>query len=141
MAAPLGNKNAIKHDGRCAHCGGTEFYYKKNGWQSACKACNNARSMAQYRADPEAWKRRVRDNELKRKYGISREEYEVLISKGCGICGGTNKLHVDHDHKTGKVRGALCASCNRGLGMFKDSPALLQAAVEYLREVMPYVIR
>jgi hypothetical protein len=56
----------------------------------------------------------------------------------CQICGGREPggrggWHVDHDHKTGRVRGVLCCSCNRALGYFKDSLALLQAAVRYMK--------
>lgn len=52
----------------------------------------------------------------------------------CAICKAPkgNKLCVDHDHRTGKVRGLLCSNCNAGLGMFKDSEDLLQSAKGYL---------
>lgn len=55
----------------------------------------------------------------------------------CAICGepeGKDRLVVDHDHTTGKVRGLLCRTHNVGLGHFGDSTALLQAAINYLRE-------
>jgi hypothetical protein len=54
----------------------------------------------------------------------------------CAICRRTSKreLHIDHCHKTGKVRGLLCSACNPALGAFKDDPKLLMAAVRYLKE-------
>lgn len=51
----------------------------------------------------------------------------------CAICGNQLiKANTDHDHKTGEVRGLLCARCNRALGRFGDSLILLRAAVAYL---------
>jgi hypothetical protein len=41
-------------------------------------------------------------------------------------------LHVDHDHETGQVRGLLCQKCNHALGLFKDNPQIIQAALEYV---------
>lgn len=81
-----------------------------------------------------------------RRAGMSLEEYNILIIKQggvCAICGevpGKKRLAIDHDHKccpAGKscvkcVRGLLCENCNRGLGMFKDSPSILCRAREYL---------
>lgn len=76
-----------------------------------------------------------------RKYGITREEYHVLLeaqNHSCAICGstewGTPSPHVDHSHLSGKVRGLLCGNCNRGLGMFGDSPELMREAVAYLEK-------
>lgn len=54
------------------------------------------------------------------------------IPKVCAICGGKEKLVVDHDHETDKVRGLLCFFCNLGLGNFRDNPQLLKKAIEYL---------
>jgi hypothetical protein len=54
----------------------------------------------------------------------------------CEICGGIDdgkQLAVDHDHLTGHVRGRLCSSCNRGLGLFKDSIPVMERAIHYLR--------
>lgn len=79
---------------------------------------------------------------LMRQYGMTIRDFEDLeIRQGglCAICGGTNKdrrLHVDHDHKTGIIRGLLCFNCNTGLGKFVDDPALLRAATKYLEESM-----
>jgi hypothetical protein len=84
-------------------------------------------------------------------YGIRPAEYEEATKRGCVICGATDrKLHVDHDHDccpratTGSVtchkcvRGLICGPCNRGLGMFGDSPENLRKAAEYLVATREY---
>jgi hypothetical protein len=62
------------------------------------------------------------------------EAYKVHDGK-CAIC-GTGKVGrnhaLDHDHRTMKIRGILCLSCNVGLGHFKDDPDLLRKAIDYL---------
>lgn len=69
---------------------------------------------------------------------LSDEEYEAMLihqTNGCAICHRppkTRRLNIDHDHKTGKIRGLLCHRCNRGLVWFGDKPYLLRAAVWYL---------
>lgn len=50
----------------------------------------------------------------------------------CVICGSNETLVVDHDHRSGKIRGMLCNHCNRGLGHFRDDPTLLEFAAQYL---------
>ena len=79
-----------------------------------------------------------RRNNLMRRYGLTPIQYDRMAKDGCQICGtkscGTGRrLAVDHNHKTGKVRGVLCTSCNNGLGRFDDRPDLLLSAVEYLK--------
>jgi len=81
---------------------------------------------------------RVRAYLLKRKYKLTPGERQAMIEEQrgcCLICGEEHgdRLEVDHDHSTGKVRAMLCHHCNAGLGFFKDDPDLLQVAVEYLR--------
>lgn len=82
-----------------------------------------------------------RDALLRKKYGISLVEYnEILLrqNNACAICLETKvdkirtNMCVDHDHRTGKVRGILCFMCNKGLGHFKDSPTLLRLGAAYL---------
>jgi len=81
-----------------------------------------------------------------RRQGSSNQEYRMLLeAQGakCAICGAIQghqscygkvcRLAVDHDHRTGKVRGLLCNNCNRGLGRFRDSVENLEAAVRYLQ--------
>lgn len=55
--------------------------------------------------------------------------------KECIICGDSeSKLAVDHDHKTGKIRGMLCSHCNRGIGHFRDDPVLMRFAATYIEQ-------
>jgi hypothetical protein len=80
---------------------------------------------------------------IRREYGLSAEQYEAMRSAqggACKICRHVpagmvrrdQRLFVDHSHRTLEVRGLLCAKCNAGLGMFRDDPALLMAAIAYL---------
>ena len=79
---------------------------------------------------------------LHREYGISSGEYEALRESQGGVCAVCRtfaptkqhpRLSVDHDHRTKRVRGLLCSSCNFGIGHLKDDPKLLRSAAEYLR--------
>ena len=84
--------------------------------------------------------RRVRRASMARtKYGMTIGEYETMIEHGCEICGvkggfGSGRMAIDHDHSTGKIRGALCSACNLALGKFRDSPEVLRQALRYLGE-------
>ncbi len=72
------------------------------------------------------------------KYGLTPEGMRALLAQHnvCAICRtirwGRKGPVIDHDHATGRVRGVLCGNCNQGLGRFRDDPALLRAAVDYL---------
>ncbi len=83
--------------------------------------------------------RQKASNRLQKKYGITLDDYDRMLKEqgdGCAICGrkpsNTRRLDVDHDHKTGKVRGLLCHRDNRGLAWFSDNPTTLRAAADYL---------
>lgn len=85
----------------------------------------------------------ARDYNRRYHYGVGSAEIEAMLeTQGgrCAICrtdnwpGHHHKPHVDHCHDTGQIRGVLCASCNQGLGKFRDSPDLLQAAIAYLQK-------
>jgi hypothetical protein len=81
-----------------------------------------------------------KNRNLKWNYGISREEYDTLLeSQGgcCAICGKEGNpdgqmMSVDHDHKTGKIRGILCRNCNLGIGYLEDNKETLLSAIGYL---------
>lgn len=78
---------------------------------------------------------------LKRHYKMTLQDYEGLLALQdgrCAICntsdpqGPWGTFTVDHDHKTGEVRGLLCQLCNQGLGDFKDNVEFLASAIRYL---------
>jgi len=82
-------------------------------------------------------KTKRKNYDLKRRYGISQEEYDKMYedqNHRCGICGKESKksLHVDHNHDTGKVRKLLCSNCNTMIGLAKENPYILQSAMNYL---------
>lgn len=93
---------------------------------------HKARRYAKDRADP-TFPARMRDRALRRAYGLSAAEVDSLLAAGCSICGGFDRLRVDHDHGTGKVRGGLCHSCNIGLGFVERPKQWLERALDYLR--------
>jgi len=87
--------------------------------------------------------RHERKAHLKRHYGITLHDYDVLLFRAngvCEICGRTEvevskrnkRLGVDHDHKNGHVRGLLCSICNRALAFMGDSSDRLRRAANYL---------
>jgi hypothetical protein len=139
----------------------------RDGYRNDCKACNLAAKAARYRANPGPARQRTQEwreanpqryaetqarfrasngkkisnrrSHLKRKYGITLEQYDEMLQAqggGCGICGvappSRSSLHVDHDHRTGRIRGLLCFRHNNALGDFDDDPALLRAALRYV---------
>ncbi len=75
-------------------------------------------------------------------YGLEPDEFEALLARQGGVCAVCHRpppkskhswnLSVDHDHKTGEIRGLLCFNCNAGIGQFKDEPERLRAAARYL---------
>ena len=122
-----GNKVCV----RCNKSKSVLLFYKDNrasdGRQSTCKECS-AKSQ--------------RKSKYMRRFGLSLEEYEDMANRqndSCSICGihrsFLNKdLVVDHNHITGKIRGLLCDTCNRAIGLLKDNIDVLLNAITYLRE-------
>jgi hypothetical protein len=83
-----------------------------------------------------------RDGELKKAYGITFNQYMEMLAcqnNKCAICGVSfeklknKQVHIDHDHKTNRVRQILCNGCNVGLGHFKDDVEKLESAIRYLK--------
>ncbi len=109
-----------------------------------CKVCQNKGNKESYYKHYD--KRRLTFRAyILRKYKLTINDYDrmFLEQQGqCKICKSTNpgKLKivfcVDHCHKTGKIRGLLCQTCNRGLGLFGDNHELVKIAYEYLHQAL-----
>lgn len=102
-----------------------------------------AANKERIKAAAKAWhaQNRARKSRLNRAYacGTSPEAVELLLEQQKGTCAiceqqliAGHLTHLDHDHKTGKLRALLCLHCNVGLGHFKDNPELLNKAAAYL---------
>jgi hypothetical protein len=111
----------------------------------SCKACNRIKDKAYWASEKgkEINRKKSRKYEMKKNYGITPDQFDAMLAKqdyGCGICGitkVTSKLgnfHIDHNRKTGKVRGLLCPQCNTAIGLLKETPDLFHKALSYLVE-------
>lgn len=132
-----------------------EFYPRKDrasGLTSHCKSCisdrhkkNRLRNRDSINAaSRESWhknKTAHRDRRLRRMYGITLAEYNALTDmcgNQCQSCDkpvsgkGRDKLYVDHNHHTGAIRGLICNSCNRAIGLLGDTSRDVQLAADYL---------
>lgn len=130
---------------QCSVCGKEKDpwfdFYRKSHTQ--CIDCCRAKSRATYatRTPPkfselpsEDKKKRYTQKKL-RQYKLSAVELDTLYRSQedkCAICFRSCRLDIDHSHATGKVRGLLCGTCNRGLGLFRDNIELLANAIDYL---------
>jgi len=106
-----------------------------------CKDCAQKRMRVWYysEAGRDYYKHCLR---RQRRHGLTLAEAEALFEKQgnvCAICkrpatDKRSRLHVDHCHKTGKVRGGLCIKCNVGLGLTEDNVETLRAMITYLEQ-------
>jgi Recombination endonuclease VII len=103
-----------------------------SGVGSYCLPCHNERGRKNLEKRGGS-----RTYHLTRRYGITAAEADFLLEgQGglCAICRVAPAEHVDHIHDTGEVRALLCFNCNGGLGQFRDDPAVLRAAADYVEE-------
>lgn len=120
-----------------------EFFYKRNisenKFRSRCKiCCYKARII-----NLKKMKIRERKANLKKQHNMTLDDYNNLYKlqkRKCAICNKCLKnngvrQHIDHDHKTNKIRGLLCSNCNLGLGHFKDKIKFLKRAIKYLERL------
>lgn len=143
----------------------------RDGHRNECKQCNLAAQARRRHANPEENRRRVREwqaahpdrvaarraihrstgqkrewdrrSHLKRRFGITLEDYEEMLAAqggGCALCHRPPRsdisLHVDHDHANNRIRGLLCFTCNNALGDFEDDTGRLREAARYLESFL-----
>jgi len=130
---------------KCHQCGDlkseSEFYSdrsQKDGKRTICKPCADQNSLRWRSKNSVRYKLTKANANLRRLYGVSLNQKLQLVEEQegcCAICGEMMTLpHLDHNHKTGTVRAALCSGCNSGIGNFKESPDRLRAAIQYLEK-------
>lgn len=107
---------------RCSQCGINQelaqFYKRKNrpDLQPACKSCYRVKQLAD-------------------RYGLTKDQYNQMVTKQkgkCAMCYSESKLHVDHSHETGQVRWLLCSNCNTALGLVKENIETLSNMITYV---------
>ena len=125
--------------------------YINGGFRWQCKECRKLDYKKYYegkkRENLNAFKKRNLEHHLKHFNHITIDEYDNFLNTQqgrCAICdkeettvgrwGTVLRLSVDHNHKTGKVRGLLCSKCNHGLGLFDEDINVLLEAIQYLRK-------
>lgn len=131
---------------KCSKCSKNKkescFYIDKRtgSLRSYCKDCGNAMNREWRFKNKEKVKNQNKKHQttfkLKHIYKIDSEELYSLIEKSnnmCMICSKEEKLYIDHNHDTNKVRGLLCSKCNLGLGHFNDDIKILLQAIDYLQ--------
>ena len=139
---------------KCTKCGivkNPEDFFadttkKITGRRPDCKECNKKRVSKWVKKHQKETTFRQYLWAAKHKYNLTEEQYHEMMDRQdgkCAICKKTPsykrhkkttiRLHIDHCHKTGKVRGLLCTKCNSGLGMFQDDIDIIKSAIKYLR--------
>ncbi|MFE6285234.1 endonuclease VII domain-containing protein [Streptomyces sp. NPDC057877] len=94
-----------------------------DGLSMSCKTCRAAKGRADH---------------LKRQYGLTEAERDQMVASQMGLCVICLKapaVHVDHCHKTGRVRGVLCFNCNSAIGKLGDDPDAVRRAAAYLEGI------
>lgn len=135
-----GRPRTGKRRGKDSRCNDCVRAYSQTPRGREIQSASSRRFLNKMRAEnPAELRRRQRSSNLKKHYGITQCQYDRLSesqSGKCRICGRADsvsgRLHIDHDHQTGRIRGLLCGNCNVGIGVFGESVSLLKIAIEYL---------
>lgn len=128
----------------CKICGVEKSVNDFYAGRKDCKDCKNAAARKKWKENTEAsdrYKKRSRERAKERRYGITQEEFDVMLvnqNNKCKLCNNTFKsskdTHIDHCHNSSIVRGLLCNGCNMALGQFKDNVDIMENAIKYLQK-------
>jgi hypothetical protein len=137
-----------KRCGRCKKILPVSYFNKhtqtKCGLHSYCKKCDKEYQKSRRELSPT----QAKYYHLGRRYKITKENYHGLLEAqggSCAICKGENRqsdkrtgknrsLHVDHNHKTGSIRGLLCHKCNLALGFLNEDVKKIKSMIKYLEK-------
>jgi recombination endonuclease VII len=112
-------------------------------WYSANRDWLNEERRHRYATDPDyrakllsGNRKKRREHNLRRLYGLSLEDYDAMLRRQGGVCATCKRkfkqsLCVDHCHITGLLRGLLCKNCNVGNGYLGDSPRVMRNSADY----------
>lgn len=127
-----------------------EFYKHRkysDGYRTYCKSCSKKYEQIRYFKLKSIGSKYIKNKQettriysYKKKFGISIEQYDDILKSqnySCAICEihesvHKTKLHIDHNHKTGEIRGLLCDLCNRFLINKQTDPEIFLKAAKYL---------
>lgn len=105
---------------------------RTHGW---CRSCLTADAKRWRHENPEAARERNYNASIKRRFGITPEDFDTLVDAQhglCALCGDLLRpelkaaIHIDHNAATGQIRGVLCRSCNIIIGHAGDDPERLR---------------
>ena len=131
----------------CTQCNKEKVFKKfgknprcKFGVNSQCKECLKIKRRKYVKSNREVTTKAHREWCIKNTYGLTLGEFDQMFEAQGGVCRVCSKinldgrrLYIDHDHKTGKVRGLLCHKCNSLLGFTDDNIDYLLKVIDYLK--------
>ena len=112
---------------------------RKSGGNWICEVKRRKDQERRRKADPNKHALGQWASAIKKRYGVTKEQYEEMLSRQGGVCAlcylkckTGKRLAIDHCHTTGRVRGLLCFNCNLAIGKAQENPTILRRMAQYL---------